>query len=298
MDPLIISSISHRDRCFLFSWHKLCGSLAHLASVCCYNGSFPSDVMLQFLTASTGRQYYHLAFLKDTFLILQKFANSPWNYWIMLRCTINPDIQGVCKVGKLVPVTELVKYHSDDQWQSRHMSKSLKACFHISLQGWARMRETCLLRESRVPMHSVWLQLHQGPRVMMLYSHAGHQGGPDKGDVTTPLHTQKAPGFLQGEEDPQHEFHQQNWSSLQLADIKRSWLGRFLFQVHTWPITCEGKMAIDVTLEHFYKWSLLSISFSRQRGMSGFDSSSFCMTHFHAITPIRSCLSRVFSSSG
>lgn len=77
MDPLIISSIPHRDRCFLFSWHKLCGSLAHLASLCCYNGSFPSNVTLQFLTASTGRQYYHLAFLKDMSLILQNLLIHP-----------------------------------------------------------------------------------------------------------------------------------------------------------------------------------------------------------------------------
>lgn len=77
MDPLIISSVPHRDRCFLFSWHKLCGSLAHLAPLCCYNGSFPSDVMLQFLTASTGRQYYHLVSLKDTSLILQNLLIHP-----------------------------------------------------------------------------------------------------------------------------------------------------------------------------------------------------------------------------
>lgn len=136
MDPLIISSISHRDRCFLFSWHKPCGSLAHLASACCYNGSFPSDVVVQFLTASTGRQYYHLAFLKDMSLILQKFVHSPWNYWIMFWCTISPGIQGVCKEGKLVPVTWLTKHHSNDQWQSRHTSKNLKALLshqHVKL---------------------------------------------------------------------------------------------------------------------------------------------------------------------
>lgn len=116
-------------------------------------------------------------------------------------------------------------------------------------------------------------------------------------DLSCPLHTHKAPGFLQREEAPQHKFHQQNWSSLQLADRERSWRGGFPFQVHTWPITCEGRMAIDVTLEQFYKLSLLSISFSRQREMGSLESSSFFMTHFYVIIPIRSCLSRVFSSS-
>lgn len=116
-------------------------------------------------------------------------------------------------------------------------------------------------------------------------------------DLTGALRTQKATGFLQGEKVPQCEFHQQNWRPLCLADKERSWFRRFPFQVHTWSIILEGKIAIDVTLEQFCKRSLLSISFSRQRGMDNFYSSSFFMTHFHVIITIRSYFCRAFFSS-
>lgn len=147
----------------------------------------------------------------------------------------------------------------------------------------------------------VWLQLYSGLRKMQfLYSHAGHPWDPDRwgaaapqGEATTtpaqppsascqssqgltsPLESQKAPGFLQGKKGPQHEFHHQNWSSFWLADKERSWFRGFPFQLHTWSIILEERIAIDVTLEQFYKWSFLSISFSRQRGMGRFYSSSF-----------------------
>lgn len=171
MDPLIISSFAHRDRCFLFSWHKLCGSLAHLASVCCYNGTFPSDVMLQFLTASTGRQYYHLAFLRDTSLILQNLSIHPG---IVGFCcvVVLPQIHSVClRMGNWYQwhdLLNIIVMTSDkaDTWAK------IWVCFHISTSARIKNERqhsmTCLLRESRVPMHRVWLQLQPGPRMMML----------------------------------------------------------------------------------------------------------------------------------
>lgn len=108
MDPLIISSITHRDRCFLFSWHKLCGSLAHLASLCCYNGSFPSDVMLQFLTASTGRQYYHLAFLKETSLILQNLLFHPGIPGLCYDVLLAQIYRGCVRMGWLANIVVMI----------------------------------------------------------------------------------------------------------------------------------------------------------------------------------------------
>lgn len=59
----------------------------------------------------------------------------------------------------------------------------------------------------------------------------------------------------------------------------------------------KGKTAIDVILEQSYKQSLLRIGFSRQRNGQFEIAVHFFMTHFHAIIPIRFCLSRVFFSS-
>lgn len=110
-------------------------------------------------------------------------------------------------------------------------------------------------------MHKmVWLQLYSGPRKMLfLYNHIGQPWDPSgweaaapQGEATTtqagapaaacqtsqdstsPPQTEKAPGFLQGEKAPQHKFHQQNWSSLWLADKERSWFRGFPF--HLWTM--------------------------------------------------------------